>query len=100
MTLGGLVLPVTKHVDSFLVVNLLMLTGMASAGATSLLGIQAGVVEPLVNLPVTIAVSLAVVLLPNISSLNARSETEQVKHLISKCFKSRSAYPFAAHCVS
>ncbi len=87
MTLGGLVLPVTNMVDSFLVVNLLMLTGMASAGATSLLGIQAGVVEPLVNLPVTIAVSLAVVLLPNISSLNARSETEQVKHLISKVFQ-------------
>lgn len=87
ITLGGLILPVTNMVDSFLVVNLLMLTGMASANATSLLGIQAGVVEPLVNLPVTIAVSLAIVLLPSISTLNARSEKEQVKSLICKVFQ-------------
>lgn len=87
ITLGGLVLPVTNMVDSFLVVNLLMITGIASGSATSLLGLQAGVVEPLVNLPVTISVSIAIALLPNISKLNAKSETEQVKNLVCKVFE-------------
>lgn len=87
ITLGGLVSPITSMVDSFLVVNLLMLTGLASGQATMLLGLQAGVVEPLVNLPVTISVSLAVALLPNISRLKVGGETEQVKILISKVFQ-------------
>ncbi len=87
ITLGGLVLPITSMVDSFLVVNLLMYVGFSSSVATSLLGIQSGVVEPLVNVPVTIAVSLSVVLLPSISKLIAKNQKEKVKTLINKVFQ-------------
>ncbi len=86
VTLGGLISPISSMIDSIMVVNLLMFTGLSSGMATSLLGIQSGVVEPLVNLPVTIAVSVAVVLLPSISKLKARSENVRIKSLISKAF--------------
>ena len=84
ITIGGLISPLTSMIDSFLVVNLLMFSGLSGERATTLLGLQAGVVEPLVNIPVTIAISIAVVLLPNISRLNARAEKDKVKNLIFK----------------
>ncbi len=93
ITLGGLISPITSIVDSLLVVNLLMFTGLSSVSATMLLGIQAGVVEPLINLPVVIAVSISTVLLPNLSSLSAKSKIEgenaddKIKNLIEKSYQ-------------
>lgn len=84
ITLGGLISPITSMVDSLMVVNLLILTGLTSSYATSLLGIQAGVVEPLINLPTVIAISLSTVLLPNISSLSATGDNEKIIELIKK----------------
>ena len=87
VTLGGLVSPLTAMVDSFLVVNLLMFVGFSSAKATTLLGLQAGIVEPLVNLPVSISVSLAVVMLPSISKLMVGKELEKIKNFVTRVFE-------------
>lgn len=100
ITLGGLISPITSMVDSLLVVNLLMFSGLASSSATMLLGIQSGVVEPLINLPVVISVSISTALLPSLSSLSAKSMGEgnenlknesetksQIKNLIEKSYQ-------------
>lgn len=87
ITLGGLISPITAMIDSFLVVNLLMFAGQSSGAATALLGIQAGIVEPLINLPIVIAVSISTAMLPNLSELFAKGEKEKAKKLIENSIK-------------
>lgn len=87
ITLGGLIAPITAMVDSLLVINLLMFSGFSNSLATSLLGLQSGIVEPLVNIPVIIAVSISTVILPNISKYSAENSKEEVVKIIDKAFQ-------------
>lgn len=87
VTASSIIAPITNMIDSFLVVNLLMMTGYSSAEATSFLGLQSGVVESLVNVPVIIAVSISTVLLPNISAAQVSGSKEKVKELAEKSFQ-------------
>ena len=87
ITLGGLVSPITGLVDSLLVVNLLMMTGFSNEVATMMLGLQSGVVEPLINIPVVIAVSISIALLPSVSELISSGSKNQAKKLIEKAFQ-------------
>lgn len=87
ITLGGLVLPITSIADSFLVVNLLMFMGYSSAGATSLFGVQAGIVEPLINLPIVVAVSISTAILPNLSAASAKGDGQKLGSLIEQALK-------------
>lgn len=87
ITLGGLISPITSIVDSLIVVNLLHFVGFSSSASTTMLGLQSGIVEPLVNLPVIIAVSLSTVLLPSISSLKAENNDEKISQMIEKAFQ-------------
>lgn len=53
-----------------------------------MLGLQAGIVEPLVNIPVIIAVSISSALLPSIARLvKAEDGKEKIKSLIEKAFQ-------------
>ena len=87
ITLGGLIAPITSMLDSLIVVNLLMFTGYASETATMLLGLQSGVVEPLVNIPVIISVSIATAMLPEISKLNITASKKDVKSLVERAYQ-------------
>lgn len=90
ITLGGLISPITAMVDSLLVINLLMFAGSSSAEATMLLGLQAGVVEPLINLPVVISISLVTALLPNLSGIAAKADQnskQEIKNLVEKSYQ-------------
>lgn len=88
ITLGGLISPITAMVDSLLVVNLLMMAGFSNETATMMLGIQSGIVEPLVNIPVIIAVSISAALLPSISKLLKDEDSkEKIRVLIEKAFQ-------------
>lgn len=87
ITLGGLIGPITSMVDSLLVVNLLMFTGFSSEDATMMLGLQSGVVEPLVNIPVIISVAISTALLPSISGLQAQKSKIQIKNQVEKAFQ-------------
>ena len=87
VTLGGLVAPMTSMIDSLLVVNLLIFSGFSSADATMLLGLQSGVVEPLVNIPVIVSVSIATALLPSLSSLSAANSKKQIKSHVERAFQ-------------
>lgn len=87
VTLGGLVGPIVSLVDSLLVVNLLMFSGYSSGTATTLLGLQSGVVEPLVNIPVIIAVSISTAILPRISKFSAENSKEEIDKISEKAFQ-------------
>lgn len=87
ITIGGLITPITSIVDSMLVVNILMFIGFSSSMATTMLGLQSGIVEPLINLPVVVALSISTVLLPNLSSLKVENKTEKIKEMIEKAFQ-------------
>lgn len=87
MTLGGLVAPITSMVDSVLVVNLLMFSGFSNTEATMLLGLQSGVVEPLVNLPVIVSVAISTALLPNLSAHLVSGSQEKIKNMVEKAYQ-------------
>ena len=87
ITLGGIASPITSIIDSLLVVNLLMFVGFGSDYATSLLGLQSGIVDPLINIPIVIAVSISSSMLPNITNFYVKKENENVADLIKKAFQ-------------
>lgn len=90
VTFSSLIAPITTMIDSFLVVNLLMIAGFSNENATMLLGLQSGVVEPLVNIPVIISVSISAVILPSVSGLVAKhnnTSSKEVKGLIEKAYQ-------------
>ena len=87
ITFGGIAGPITAIIDSLLVVNLLMFTGFSSSNATSLLGIQSGIVDPLLNIPTMIAVSISASLLPNLTKVYVQKKDDEVKSLIEKAFQ-------------
>lgn len=87
ITLGGLASPITSIIDSLLVVNLLIFTGFQNGVATSLLGLQSGIVDPLINIPIVIAVSISASLLPNLTREYTKGDEIEVKLLIEKAFQ-------------
>ena len=87
ITIGGLASPITSIVDSLIVVNLLMFLGFGSGYSTSLLGLQSGIVDPIINIPIVFAVSIASSILPNLSSVYAKNDKKEVKNLIEKAFQ-------------
>ena len=87
ITLGGIASPITSIIDSLLVVNLLMFIGFGSDYATSLLGLQSGIVDPLINIPIVIAVSISSSILPNLANVYVKKDKEQVRELIEKAFQ-------------
>lgn len=84
ITLGGLMNPVTAIIDSLLVVNILIYTGFGAEYSTSLLGLQSGIVEPIINIPIVISISIAASLLPNLASAFSKKKDWEVKELIEK----------------
>lgn len=87
ITLGGLAAPITSIIDSLLVVNILIFIGFESGVATSFLGLQSGIVGPIINIPIMIAVSISASLLPNLSNAKSKGDDVEVKSLVEKAFQ-------------
>lgn len=66
--------PLSAMIDSFLVINLLKALGNSPSLATSLYGIETGMVLPLINIPNVLISALAVTIIPMISYKLARKE--------------------------
>ena len=85
-TLIYLVSPMATFIDSFLIVGLLINVGFTSAVATSLYGINSGVVSTLIALPVIITSSLSTSLVPNLSEsiqvCNSHKSSEKISFFI------------------
>lgn len=87
ITLGNLAGPLTAIIDSLLIVNLLRNIGFNSDKATSLLGLQSGIVDPIINIPIVLSISIAASLLPNLANLFVKGESKAVKQTIEKAFQ-------------
>ena len=75
---AALAVPLSGFIDSFLIVRLLAKGGASLAQATSLYGLYSGAVGTVINLPVVISVSLAVAVIPGVSSGVAKGEYVKV----------------------
>ena len=69
--LSTLVLPLSKTIESFFIINIL---NSYSTSATSLYGLYSGAVESLVSVPVSICYGLAITSIPIIASLKKQGE--------------------------
>ena len=78
VTLGSLVMPITQVIDSILVINLLVGSGVGAAEATSLFGLATGPINSLINMPVVITLSLSVALLPKVSECLSQGKNPSV----------------------
>lgn len=82
-TLMSLVTPLISLIDSFVVINLLTASGFSSYSATSLYGLNNGVVGSLISLPVIITSSLSTAVVPNLSGLMYANNAEKISDRIS-----------------
>lgn len=72
LTFSASILPLTNAFDALIIVPRLMLVGYSNAAATTLFGLQSGVVGALLNFPLIISVAVATAFLPNVSYLISR----------------------------
>ncbi len=86
LSLAGGVLPLTHAIDSLVIVGRLAIAGIGAEVATSLYGLQTGVVGAILNFPLIISLSVAMALLPKISFLSGKGDLEGQKSTISTSF--------------
>lgn len=67
LTLSSIILPMSMVIDSFLIVNILKSMSFDKSFATSLLGINSGVVNTLIGLPTTICSGICMTVIPYIT---------------------------------
>lgn len=67
ITLAGLAIPFSMFVDGFLVVNMLK-ANYTTEIATTMYGIQSGVVNSITNIPTILSFSLATAIMPNLTA--------------------------------
>jgi stage V sporulation protein B len=78
ITIGGMILPFSQIIDSMLVINIL--TGpLGNTGATASYGLFTGYVNTLINLPILLALSIGVAIIPQLSKGKAERNIELVK---------------------
>lgn len=86
LTFGNAILPLTHAIEGLFIISLLTRAGLARNVATSLYGLQTGVVGAIMNFPLIISMAVAVALLPNLSRLSASGDKEGQRRLISTSF--------------
>ena len=86
LSFSGAILPFTHALESLIIVSLFVKAGFSNAQATTLYGLQTGVVGAILNFPMIISISIAVAILPKISFLNSKGSIEEQKNLIKSAF--------------
>lgn len=85
----AVIMPLSNFFDSFIVVNLLKMSGMSTAYATANYGLLSGPVTSLVNMPVVFIMSLAIAIVPSVSVSRAERDINSI------LFKSRLSLKLA-----
>lgn len=97
ISIVSVLMPLSSFLDSVIVVNMLKLYGLSSAEATAYYGIFSGPVNSLINMPIVAIMSLAVAIVPTVSSSRVRRDIDGV--LLKSKLSVRLAYllgvPFA-----
>ena len=86
LTFSSSIIPLTGAIEVFLIVSLLGIAGYSSETATSLYGLQSGVVGAILHFPLIISLSVGTAILPKISFLSAQKDDEKQKEIIAKAF--------------
>lgn len=85
ISLSYMILPLSTLIDSLLVINLLKSSGFVTSFATSLYGIETGMILPLINLPNVLISAIALSCIPDISY--AISDGQDIQQKVTKIFK-------------
>ena len=85
VSLSYMILPLSSLIDSFLVINILRASGFVTGYATSLYGIETGMILPLINLPNMLVSAFALASIPDISF--KLGEGQDIKPQIGRLFK-------------
>lgn len=86
LSFGGGILPLTHAIDSFIIIGRLSIAGIGVDVATSLYGLQTGVVGAIINFPLIISLSVAMALLPKVSFLSGKGDLEGQRKTIATSF--------------
>jgi len=81
IALSGLIMPLVAFIDSALVVNLLSRT-LETSEATAQFGLSSGIIGSLINLPVVLSLSVAMAVLPRLTSCNVKQNVAEVKRTV------------------
>ena len=89
VTIGSTLVPLSQFIDSFIVVNVIAKTA-GNQHATAMYGLFSGSVNPIVNMPIMLVLSLAMIIVPVVSrervNLNYYGILEKSKSAIKLCF--------------
>lgn len=81
-TLSAMILPIATLVDSFLIINTLVDSGVSTITSTALYGIYGGVVQSLISIPIIIISAIATALVPSLSGLIAHNDTSEITNRV------------------
>ena len=82
IVLASMLLPILQVVDSMLVVNLLGWGGYSTADATIMWGINSGIVNSIVNMPVVLALAVATAVVPQLSTVDTTINDDKRQKII------------------
>lgn len=85
--LNSILFPLFAVFDNFLVVKFLEKAGYEFSLASSILGINTGIVNTIINLPVVVAVSIAMAIIPSISFSYNRGDVVSIENKVSVAIK-------------
>jgi len=87
ITICSAVIPFSLVIDSMIIVNLLVGNGIALDLATSQYGIYSGVVNSVINMPIIVASSLAIVLVPSVCNSFASGDDITARKKMNQAFQ-------------
>lgn len=86
-TLSSIILPMSMVIDSFLIVNILKGQSFEKGFATSLLGLNSGVINTLVSLPSTFSVGICMTIVPYITFALSKKNYNEISSKTALAFK-------------
>ncbi len=79
ITISACIIPLSSFIDSALMVNRMVSSGLDNATATALYGIHSGMVIRLINIPTALALAISMSLVPAISAVKAVEDKEGIR---------------------
>lgn len=86
-TLTSIILPMSMVIDSFLIVNILKGQSFDKVFATSLLGLNSGVINTLVSLPSTFSIGICMTIVPYITFALSKKKYDEIGAKTAVAFK-------------
>ena len=78
ITIGACIVPLSQYIDSTMLVERLISTGMTMETASSAYGLFSGTVIRIINIPTALALAVSMSLVPAISSAKAVNDNDQI----------------------